>query len=94
MQTEEQQANETVHKLHISDSQKLILIQYLVFGISVLSLPGLIMLFPVIPKVQAFSKFLYNHPSDWSEKMTMSYPYLFSNLNTSTYLVPVLGIWR
>lgn len=78
MQTEEQQANKTLHKLHlhISASAKN-LIQFLVFGLSVLSLPGLIMLFLVIPKVQAFSKFLYNHPSHWSEKMTMSYSYLF-----------------
>jgi len=54
---------------------------HLLFGLSVLFLPGLIVIIFVIPKIQTFSKFLHNLPhSDWLEKVTMCYSYLFSKL--------------
>lgn len=53
-------------------------IQYLVFGLSVISLPGLIVLYLVIPKIQIFTKFLYNLSDDWLENVLLSHSYLFS----------------
>ena len=53
-------------------------IQYLVFGLSVISLPGLIVLYLVIPKIQIFTKFLYNLSDDWLENVVLFHSYLFS----------------
>ena len=53
-------------------------IQYLVFGLSVISLPGLILLYLVIPKIQTFTKFLYNLSDDWLENVVLFHSYLFS----------------
>ena len=51
-------------------SKKVIFQSYIVFSMCVLSLPGLIILiYFVIPKLQTFSKFLYNLPDDWLENM-------------------------
>ena len=41
-------------------------------------LPGLIILYLVIPKIQIFTKFLYNLSDDWLENMVLSHSYLFS----------------
>ena len=41
-------------------------------------LPGLIILYLAIPKIQIFTKFLYNLSDDWLENMVLSHSYLFS----------------
>lgn len=53
-------------------------IQYLVFGLSVISLPGLIVLYLVIPKIQIFTKLLYNLSNDWLENVVSYHSHLFS----------------
>ena len=62
----------------VSSSTKIDIIQYLVFGLSVISLPGLIILYLVIPRIQMFTKFLYNLSDDWLENMVLFHSYLFS----------------
>ena len=41
-------------------------------------LPGLIILYLAIPKIQIFTKFLYSLSDDWLENMVLSHSYLFS----------------
>ena len=43
-----------------------------------ISLPGLIILYLVIPRIQMFTKFLYNLSDDWLENMVLFHSYLFS----------------
>ena len=71
----QKQASQTKQYLH---QQKIDIIQYLVFGLSVISLPGLIILYLVIPRIQMFTKFLYNLSDDWLENMVLFHSYLFS----------------
>ena len=58
---------------NVSQSQLLALTEtltrYLMFSLSVVFFPGLIIVFFVIQNIQTFSRFLHNLPSDWLEKM-------------------------
>ena len=72
----QKQASQT--KLTRQSSTEIKIIQYLVFGLSVICLPGLIILYLAIPKIQIFTKFLYNLSDDWLENMVLSHSYLFS----------------
>ena len=76
-ETKASQSNKT-NKTTVSSSTELKIIQYLVFGLSVICLPGLIILYLAIPKIQIFTKFLYNLSDDWLENMVLSHSYLFS----------------
>ena len=65
-------------KITVCSSTEGNIIQYLVFSLTVISLPGLIILYLVIPKIQMFTKFLYNLSDDWLENVVLSHSYLFS----------------
>ena len=43
-----------------------------------ISLPGLIILYLVIPKIQICTRFLYNLSNNWLENVVLSHSYLFS----------------
>ena len=78
--TEKQETNKIKPESLLSRSTEKA-INSLVFGLSIITLPGLFVLFLATPKVQILSKFLYNHTSDRIEKMAFSYPYTFSRLH-------------
>ena len=75
--TKTSESNKT-NKITLCSLTEINIIQYLVFSLSVISLPGLIILYLVIPKIQIFTKFLYNLSDDWLENVVLSHSYLFS----------------
>ena len=78
-ETKASQSNKT-NKTTVSSSIEIKIIQYLVFGLSVVCLPGLIILYLAIPKIQIFTKFLYKLSDDWLENMVFSFIFIFHTL--------------
>ena len=80
---------------NVSQSQLLALTEtltrYLMFSLSVVFLPGLIIVFFVILCSLSFSRLLHNLPSDWLEKMAFCYSYLFGKLQYLFICSVILG---
>ena len=51
-----------------------------IFWLCVISLPGIITMYLLIPQIQTFTKYLHNFPENWLENMMLSHSYFFSKL--------------
>ena len=80
---------------HINQKKTFAFVQtvfvYLLICLSVMSLPGLILIYILIPKVQTFSQLLYNLTDNWLENLVSFHLFLYSGFHYLYIICVIFG---